>query len=92
METDISVKLNAIDTKCQIFACHETGKGAKFGEFWPLGGAKKMGSLYLLNVYNRGLKLNLPGGRWRQSLGEAGPYQVFHKKTPIFSTTLLTVL
>ena len=28
----------------------------------------------------RGLKLNLPGGRWRQSLGEAGPHQLFHKK------------
>ena len=27
-----------------------------------------------------GLKLKLPGGRWRQYLGEAGPHQVFHKK------------
>ena len=24
----------------------------KYGEFWPLGGAKEMGSLYLLNGYN----------------------------------------
>ena len=31
-------------------------------------------------VTTRGLKLNLPGGRSRQSLGEAGPHQVFHKK------------
>ena len=28
----------------------------------------------------RGLKLNLPGGRRRQSLGEAGPHKGFHKK------------
>ena len=35
-----------------FLGCHETGKGwAKFGKFWPLGGAKNMGSLYLLNSY-----------------------------------------
>ena len=26
------------------------------------------------------LELNLPGGCWKQSLGEAGLYQVFRKK------------
>ena len=34
----------------------------------------------VLMLYTRGLKLKLPGGRWRQYLGEAGPHQVFHKK------------
>ena len=30
-----------------------------------------------LMIYSRGLKLNLPGGCWRQSLAEAGPHQIF---------------
>ena len=48
-------------------------------------------------VKGRGLKLNLPGGRWRQSLGEAGPHQVFHKKSfvkkiPIFSNLFIFII
>ena len=30
-------------------------------------------------IYFRGLKLNLPGGHWRQSLGEAGLHQIFRQ-------------
>jgi len=32
-------------------------------------------------TWNRSLRLNLPGGRWGQSLGEAGPHQDFYKKS-----------
>ena len=32
-------------------------------------------------IYVIDLKLNLPGGPWRQSLGEAGPHQVFRKES-----------
>lgn len=31
-------------------------------------------------VYTGGLKLILSGGCWRESLGEAGLHQIFHKK------------
>ena len=49
---DISVKLNAVNTKLEILSCHETGKGwAKFSEFWPVVGAKYTGSLHLLSGY-----------------------------------------
>ena len=46
------LKLNAINTKFETLGCHYTGtRWAEFGEFWALGGAKNMGSLYLLNSY-----------------------------------------
>ena len=44
--------VNVINTKFEILGCHEAGKGwVEFGKFWPLGGAKNMGSLCLLNSY-----------------------------------------
>ena len=29
---------------------------------------------YVVNLYSSGLKLNLPGGRWKQFLGATGPH------------------
>ena len=53
----------------------------------------KPSSLLIRQSDCRGLKLNLPGGCW--SLGEAGPHQVFYKKSfvgkknPIFSNAII---
>ena len=56
-------------------------------------------NLYLLavDIYVRDLQLNLPGGRWRQSLGEAGPHQVSRKKgsdknIPMLSNIFIFIL
>ena len=43
------------------------------------------------------LKLNLPRGHWRQSLGEAGLHRVLYKKSsdtniPIFSNIFMYIL
>ena len=40
-------------------------------------------------VKSRGPKLNLPGDRWRQNLGESEPRQVFHKKALFKKSNLL---
>ena len=42
-----------------------------------------------LRLYIRSLKLKLPGSHWMQSLGEARPHQVFHKKTLLKKFNLL---
>ena len=44
----------------------------------------------------QGSKLNLPGGRWRQSLGEAGSHEVFRKRgsdrnIPMLSNTFIFI-
>ena len=58
-----------------------------------------MGSplVHVIRVKHRDLKLNLPGGRWRQSLGEAGQHQVFRKKSsdkniPMLSNIFIFIL
>ena len=48
-------------------------------------------------IYIRDLNLDLPGGRWRQSLGEAGLHQVFLKKgsdkiIPVLSNVFIFIL
>ena len=45
--------------------------------------------MFFHSIFIRDLKLNLPGGRWRQSLGEAGPHQGFRKKCSDRNITML---
>ena len=46
----------------------------------PISRHRVRGSALVTSRYNRDLKLNLPGGCWRQSLSGAGPHQVLRKK------------